>query len=124
MIKRNRWSKKQAQRQSNRASEELRRTYLEVIGRYEPEDLIFLDESIFNEKTGWRRRHYHYLRPNFRTFGDFLTAAIERSRCDRFARKQFRHAAGGVYCAKEDIDRIRAELEAYERGETDNWVEA
>jgi hypothetical protein len=26
--------------------------------RYTAEDLVFLDESIFNEKTGWR--HYAY----------------------------------------------------------------
>ena len=39
-------------------SETLRRAYLDEIRRFVAEDLIFLDESIFNEKTG--RRHHVY----------------------------------------------------------------
>ena len=39
-------------------SETLRRAYLDDIRRFVAEDLIFLDESIFNEKTGWRHHAY------------------------------------------------------------------
>lgn len=39
-------------------SETLRRAYLDDIRRFVAEDLIFLDESIFNEETGWRHHAY------------------------------------------------------------------
>jgi transposase len=58
MLKRRRWTRKAAKRQSNRASHELRHLYLEDLAQYRSEDLVFLDESIFNEKTGWRHHAY------------------------------------------------------------------
>jgi hypothetical protein len=39
-------------------SEELREAYIEEMKKYAAEDLVFLDEAIFNEKTGWRYREY------------------------------------------------------------------
>jgi DDE superfamily endonuclease len=39
-------------------SETLHRAYLDDIRQFVTEDLIFLDESIFNEKTGWRHHAY------------------------------------------------------------------
>jgi hypothetical protein len=53
-------------------------------------------------------------------FGDFLRAAIAQSRCDQFARQQFRHAAGGIYIEQEELERLREQLAAYERREIDN----
>jgi len=42
-----------------------------------------------------------YLRPAYDNFGTFLTAAIEGSRCDRFAQQQFRHAVDGIHTSRE-----------------------
>ena len=39
-------------------SEALREAYIEEIKKYAADDLVFLDEAIFNEKTGWRHRGY------------------------------------------------------------------
>jgi DDE superfamily endonuclease len=38
--------------------QELREAYIEEMKKYIAEDLVFLDEAIFNEKTGWRYRGY------------------------------------------------------------------
>lgn len=34
--------------------EALRKAYIEEMKKYTADDLVFLDEAIFNEKTGWR----------------------------------------------------------------------
>jgi transposase len=39
-------------------SEALRKAYLDDIQQFVAEDLIFLDKSIFNKKTGWRYNAY------------------------------------------------------------------
>jgi transposase len=52
MLKWHKWTRKAVKCQSNRASHELRSLSLEDLAQYEPDDLVFLDESIFNEKTG------------------------------------------------------------------------
>jgi hypothetical protein len=39
-------------------SEALREAYTEEMKRYAADDLVFLDEAIFNEKTGWRHCGY------------------------------------------------------------------
>jgi hypothetical protein len=36
--------------------QELREAYIEEMKKYIAEDLVFLDEAIFNEKTGWGYR--------------------------------------------------------------------
>jgi hypothetical protein len=41
---------------SNSRSEPARNAYLEDISQFAAEQLVFLDETIFNEKTGWRHR--------------------------------------------------------------------
>ena len=51
---------------------------------------------------------------------DFLELAIRESHCDRFARKQFQHAAGGVYIEEEQLIQFRRFIERYEAGEIDN----
>jgi hypothetical protein len=58
LIKANHWTRKKLTTISNRRSEELRGSYIDDIASYAADDLIFLDESIFNDKTGWRSRGY------------------------------------------------------------------
>lgn len=58
LLRRRGWNRKEMKRISLDRSEELRRSYLDVIRQFAADDLVFLDESIFNEKTGWR--HYAY----------------------------------------------------------------
>lgn len=58
LFKRRKWSRKQLKRISLNRSEPLRRAYLDDIRQFAADDLVFLDESIFNEKTGWRRHAY------------------------------------------------------------------
>jgi len=54
--------RKRTQRELRRISlargNDLRRQWREEMCRYVAQDLVFLDESIFNEKTGWRYRAY------------------------------------------------------------------
>lgn len=233
LFKRRKWSRKQLKRHSLNRSEVLRRGYLDDIRQFAAEDLVFLDESIFNEKTGWRyhayapigttpeidadinrgktwsicaamtldgylpctglkegyyntddflewlkekllpevnrlrfpmvivmdnlsihakeevrqaieeaghlvrylppyspdynpieltfsvlkawmKRNWIFLRQSCDTFGDFLELALRESRCDRFARQQFCHAANGVYIEEEELIRFRRHLERYE----------
>jgi len=49
-----------------------------------------------------------------------LELAIWESHCDRFARKQFQHAAGGAYIEEEQLIQFRRFIEQYEAGEIDN----
>ncbi|KAK7177785.1 hypothetical protein PSPO01_16169 [Paraphaeosphaeria sporulosa] len=69
-------------------------------------------ELTFAVLKAWIRRNYVYMRSRFgrNQFGDFLRAAIRESRCDRFARKHFRYAAGGLYIDNETLLRARREL--------------
>jgi len=39
-------------------TQDLREAYIEEMKKYAADDLVFLDEAIFNEKTGWRYRGY------------------------------------------------------------------
>jgi hypothetical protein len=39
-------------------SNELRRAYINDIRQIDAQDLIFIDESIFNKKTSWRHHAY------------------------------------------------------------------
>ncbi len=59
------------------------------------------------------------MRPQCANFGEFLQRAIIESRCDRFARAQFRHAAGGVYIEQDELEQMRERLQAFERDEID-----
>ena len=52
------WTWKTLKCISRNHSEALWRSYLDDIHQFLVEDLVFLDESIFNEKTGWR--HFGY----------------------------------------------------------------
>ncbi|KAF1977289.1 hypothetical protein BU23DRAFT_453426, partial [Bimuria novae-zelandiae CBS 107.79] len=39
-------------------NDDLREAYRQSIRRFTQEDLVFLNKSIFNEKTGWRHKAY------------------------------------------------------------------
>jgi len=56
LLKRNKWTQKNIARLFLARSEALREAYIEEMKRYAADDLVFLDEAIFNEKTGWRHR--------------------------------------------------------------------
>ena len=79
----------------------------------------------FSVLKAWFQRNYVWTRSNYRSFGDYLVWAIGQSRCDRFAREQFRHAAGGHYLERE-LKRFREWLRVWERetAETgaEDWV--
>jgi transposase len=57
-LKRNGWTRKEMRRVSLTRSDELRCLYLRDMSSFVAEDLVFLDKSIFNEKTGWRHQAY------------------------------------------------------------------
>jgi hypothetical protein len=58
MLKEEGWSRKVIRRIARGQNEELRREYKRFMSRFPSEDVVHLDESIFNEKTGWRYRGY------------------------------------------------------------------
>ena len=58
ILKRNKWSKKELQRLSRGRSESLRQDYRDDMLCFMADDILFLDESIFNEKTSWRFQAY------------------------------------------------------------------
>ena len=70
LIKRNNWSRKMLERVSASRNEELRQQYRELMLDIDSSRLIFLDESIFNEKTGWRSRGYAPIGEEARYFGN------------------------------------------------------
>ena len=58
LLRKNRWSKKELRRISLNHSEMLRQQYCDEMSQFTTNDLVFLDEFIFNKKTGWRYRAY------------------------------------------------------------------
>lgn len=66
VLKRRNWTQKELRRLSLTRSEDLRRGYREEMRRYVAQDFVFFDESIFNEKTGWRYRAYGPIGHNIR----------------------------------------------------------
>ena len=58
MLKRRKWTQKELCRISLGRSDELRQGWKEEMRQFAAKDLVFLYESIFNEKTGWRYRAY------------------------------------------------------------------
>lgn len=67
-------------------------------------------ELTFAVLKAWIRRNYVYNRALHQNFGAFLADAIGRSQCDRFAVKHFKHAAGGLYITREELERVHDEL--------------
>ncbi len=54
ILKHNGWSQKQLYYILLEHSEELYQAYCDEMRHFVADNLVFLDESIFNEKTGWR----------------------------------------------------------------------
>lgn len=50
------WSERKLRSFSIRRNKDLRQGYRVQMARYTQEELMFLDESIFNEKSGWRHK--------------------------------------------------------------------
>jgi transposase len=69
-----------------------------------------LIELTFPVLKAWLQRNYVWTRSSFEKFGDYLIWAIGNSRCDRFAREQFRHAAGGIYLEEGEFKRFQKGL--------------
>jgi hypothetical protein len=51
MLKRNKWTRKSIKLMSNNRNKELRYAYLKDISIYSANQLIFINKSLFNEKT-------------------------------------------------------------------------
>ncbi len=58
ILKRRRWSNKKEQRVSVRQNDELRLNWIADMLRLTAEQLVFVNESLFNEITGWRHQAY------------------------------------------------------------------
>jgi transposase len=71
-------------------------------------------ELTFSVLKAWMKRNWIFLRQSCDTFGNFLELALRESRCDRFARQQFRHAENGVYIEEEELIKFQRHLEQYE----------
>src|SRR5689334_3185349 len=52
------WTRRALRPFSIGRNDDLREAYRRSMRRFTQEDLVFLDESIFNEKTGWRHKAY------------------------------------------------------------------
>lgn len=74
-------------------------------------------ELSFSVLKAWIRRNYVWSRYVRHSFGDWLLWAVSESRCDRYAREQYRHAAGGLYLEKGERERFFAWLRDWEREE-------
>jgi hypothetical protein len=73
-------------------------------------------ELSFGIIKAWIKRNFHWLRPGCANFGAFMRLAIEASNYDQYARRQFKHAANGLYVEQEELDRVREALREYEGG--------
>src|SRR3954447_17993464 len=58
ILRRRKWTQKELRRISLERNEHLRAAYCHEMSQFNASDLVFLDESIFNEKTGWCYRAY------------------------------------------------------------------
>lgn len=70
VLKRVKWTKKKARRQAQALSLDLRRGYLSEMACIRAEQMVFLDESMFNETTGWRLTAWAPLGEAARYLGD------------------------------------------------------
>ena len=61
ILKRRRWSNKKEQRVEIRQNDELRLNWIADMLRLTIEQLVFVNESLFNEITGWRHQVYAFV---------------------------------------------------------------
>ena len=77
-------------------------------------------ELSFSVLKAWVRRHFDETWPSFDgTFGQFLTMAVQRSHCDRFAVAHFRYSGNGGYVFEGDMEAFNEKVRAFERGKCD-----
>ncbi len=74
-------------------------------------------ELSFSVLKAWFHRNYVWTRSLYSNFGEYVVWAIGASKCDRFAREQFRHAAGGLYLEEGELQRFYDWISAWERGD-------
>jgi transposase len=67
-------------------------------------------ELTFGVLKAYIKRNFVWTRANFPSFGEFLIDAIRTSRCDKFAMKHFKYAAGGLYASQEELDEARLQI--------------
>ena len=78
-------------------------------------------ELTFSVLKAWMKKHWVFLRQACRSFGEFLELAIRESRCDRFARQQFKHSGGaGVYIEEEELIRFKRYMETVDEASDPN----
>ena len=70
------WTKKKLYRLSLTRSESLRKDWQQDMLQFTADDLIFLDESIFNKRTGWRSRGWAPIGEDARYYGDIRRGDI------------------------------------------------
>ena len=58
ILKRRRWSEKKGRRVGERQNEDLRMHWIAELLDVVAEQLVYVDESLFNETTGWRHRSW------------------------------------------------------------------
>jgi transposase len=73
-------------------------------------------ELSFSVLKAWIRRYFWHRRCEVPSFGAFLRMAISEGRPGRFARKQFRHAASGLYLERAQIEEVRWQLDEFVAG--------
>ena len=78
---------------------------------YGGEERILLEGAVYRLVEGAFNSSQ---RENFTNFGDFLWYALEHSKCDGFAKEQFRHAADGVYCEGNNVREFYCWIERWE----------
>ena len=69
-LKRRRINTKNAQRVGHRQNDELRLNWIAELLHVTAEQLVFIDETLFNESTGWRHRVYAPIGQNGRYHAD------------------------------------------------------
>ena len=68
-------------------------------------------ELSFSVLKAWVRRYFQEMWPLFAgDFGEFLRYAIQRSRCDRFVVKHFKHSTYGRLIFEADMQAFNREL--------------
>jgi transposase len=73
-------------------------------------------ELTFAVLKRWMRRHYFTVRSEYSNFENFLRMAIRDSHCDRFALKQYTHAAHGSYILRDDWEALQAQIRVFLQG--------
>ena len=70
VLKGRRWSRKKARREAQAAHPQARADYIALTTGLRAENMVFLDESLFNETTGWRLTAWAPLGEYVRYAGD------------------------------------------------------